>query len=368
LVVVPAYGAIELGSALAVLYLLTRLWPREVYSLPRERKKIFAAYLPYAIAGAVGALVLQSSHLWVPWTSMSLQLWERAFLISYAAFVWVLLGVVVNCRTNVTEATKRAHEDLETRVRERTSELARANALLRQEVSERKSVLEKLRQSEELYRSLVAGAGNVVVRLDRESRRTFIGGDQKLLDQLPKEILEGNYSDAIPREDWEKASALMRQSFRTGKAVRNFVVRQRVNGRTRYVSTNWEPIKDAQRRVAEIQVTSIDITGQVERDRQRLAAQRLEALGNMAGGIAHDVNNVLAMAILWGSIAREKVKKGEAREAIGNIIKAAEDGTETMRRLQRFGKPVTKETSEVIDLNEVVSDCVLFQLQKVFLT
>jgi PAS domain S-box-containing protein len=230
------------------------------------------------------------------------------------------------------------------------------------DITELMEAHEVLRESGEPYPSLVETPGSVVIRVDREGRRTFVTGDTVgLLGQSADELRDGRFGDNEIPEDREKAWALLRNTFETGKSVKGFVTRQKRGEEVTYTSADWEPIKDAEGNVIEIQMTfTTDITNQIEAERRRMQAERLEALANMAGGIAHEVNNVLAMVTLWANIGQMKTDSPEARMAMENVIKAAREGAETMRRLQRFTEPRKPETREPVDLKAIAAECVAF--------
>jgi PAS domain S-box-containing protein len=230
-----------------------------------------------------------------------------------------------------------------------------------QDITERKEAEESLRASEELYRSLVEAAGNAVVRINRRGKHTFIGGDALNTGHaMPEDFHKGKFASYLESEDKKRAWALLRQTFRTGKPVRGFVSRWRDNRGIRHTSYNWEPIRDADGNIVEVQSTSIDITGQVEAERRRMDAERLEALATMAGGIAHDVNNILAMVTLWANIAQKKAGTPGGEEAMRNILKATRDGTETMQRLQRFSSPASRTEKQKVDLTAIAAECLEF--------
>jgi PAS domain S-box-containing protein len=229
------------------------------------------------------------------------------------------------------------------------------------DITERKRMEEALRRWGELYESLVEATGAAVIRLDKEGKRTFVSGSaMEFYGRTREELIGGWVGDNDVPEDRDTISRLLQRIFETGEPVSGLVTRQEVRGTTKYVSSNWEPIKDAEGSVVEVQMTATDITEQMEGEQRRLEVQRMEALGKMAGGIAHDVNNILAMEILWAEIAKTKTDSAEVQEAMDNIISAAQGGSEIMRRLQRFGQPLKAGVQETVDLNQVISDSILF--------
>jgi PAS domain S-box-containing protein len=220
---------------------------------------------------------------------------------------------------------------------------------------------EKLRQSEELYRSLLDAVGATVLRVNREGRRMVVAGNPVATQgRTAEDYQRGIFGDAMVPEDREKAWALLRETFETGKPVRGLVTRQMAGDEVLHIMANWEPIKDSSGNVVSVQTTSFDITSQVEAERQRQAAQRLEAMGAMAGGIAHDVNNILAMVVLWTDLAQAKSTDPQVKEDLANVTKAAMDGAETMRRLRRFSSPTVPGVRAPVNLNEIASDAILF--------
>jgi PAS domain S-box-containing protein len=87
-------------------------------------------------------------------------------------------------------------------------------------------------------------------------------------------------------------------------------------------------------------------------------AQKMESLGTLAGGIAHDMNNVLGAVLGLASAHMEMQPDGSAaHRAFGTIIKASARGGEMVKRLLRFARRTPGEERD-LDLNELVRDVV----------
>jgi signal transduction histidine kinase len=96
-----------------------------------------------------------------------------------------------------------------------------------------------------------------------------------------------------------------------------------------------------------------------EAQEQLVASERLRALGEMAAGVAHDINNVLGIILGNAQLAKRKLDKDSpALESINAVELAARDGAETVRRLREIGKPIDPGSYSPIDLNGIVEDVV----------
>jgi signal transduction histidine kinase len=88
-----------------------------------------------------------------------------------------------------------------------------------------------------------------------------------------------------------------------------------------------------------------------ERDAQLLQSQKLEAIGRLAGGLAHDFNNYLAVVIGYSEILRGQVDE-DALEDVERILEAARGATELSRRLLAFSRPRPAEP-DMVRLDEL---------------
>jgi PAS domain S-box-containing protein len=112
-----------------------------------------------------------------------------------------------------------------------------------------------------------------------------------------------------------------------------------------------DPMGGAERLIG---VTS-DTTGRHLLETQFLQAQKMEAVGQLAGGVAHDFNNLLTAILGYSAMVKEGIGDPVGRKNVDEVIKAAMRATALTKQLLAFSR---RETPEVVVLNanEVVQD------------
>jgi len=125
------------------------------------------------------------------------------------------------------------------------------------------------------------------------------------------------------------------------------------------VAQRTRELEDAHKRALKDQVIKERLQAQAERERleNRLhQAQRLESLGQLAGGVAHDFNNLLAVILTCATFVSEATAGNESvRADVDQIKAAAERAARLTRQLLIFGRR-DKANIEVLDLGAVVTD------------
>ena len=98
------------------------------------------------------------------------------------------------------------------------------------------------------------------------------------------------------------------------------------------------------------------------RAEQLMQSEKMRALGQMASGIAHDLNQSLALISGYGDLARQSLQRGrdprQLHDYLGTVIQAAMDGGETVKRLLTFGQQRTEDPCQRIDLRELIAEAV----------
>jgi PAS domain S-box-containing protein len=136
-----------------------------------------------------------------------------------------------------------------------------------------------------------------------------------------------------------------------------------VDGEIGYITVQFFVVKDSQGRTVRTYGVNQDITDRkrAEEERQRLEerlsrAEKMEALGTLAGGVAHDLNNVLGVLVGYSELLLMEILEGDPlRRHVSNILQSSQRAAaiiQDLLTLARRGVAV----SEVVNLNDLISD------------
>lgn len=125
-------------------------------------------------------------------------------------------------------------------------------------------------------------------------------------------------------------------------------------------TTYWDwsllPVRESGGRVKGFVLSLVDVTERVRADRRLEQAKRLEALGTMAGVIAHDFNNILMPILLNTEMALLELGPGDpARSSLSQVLGAARLGKDLAGQIIRFSRPA-KPLPENLDAAEAVRE------------
>ena len=102
-----------------------------------------------------------------------------------------------------------------------------------------------------------------------------------------------------------------------------------------------------------------DVTAQREMEQQLHHSEKLTALGQLAGGIAHDFNNLLQAILGYTQLMKQSPNNVEfVKRSLEVVEAAANDGSETVRRIQQFARLRPDEQFVPVDVNHVVRDAI----------
>jgi PAS domain S-box-containing protein len=258
-------------------------------------------------------------------------------------------------RRQAEAATRRLNDELERRVQLRTAEFEAANERLRQEVEERRRAEERLAAGEQRYRQ--------VIELIREALWIHCDGRLVFANNAaaqmfgaasPEQLIGRPTLDMIDPRDRDRAAERTKLLVDARRQVPLTEMRlQRIDGRPLVVEIQAVPF-DHEGRPGVLAVAR-DITMRKDIEEQLRQSQKMEAIGQLTGGLAHDFNNLMMVVI--GNLDRldsTLVGNQQAREMAHSALSAALRGSELTRKLLAFARKQSLQ-STVVDLNELVS-------------
>jgi PAS domain S-box-containing protein len=134
------------------------------------------------------------------------------------------------------------------------------------------------------------------------------------------------------------------------------------SGRPLTVESRWTLVRDEQGHASAVLVINTDITERVKLEQQFLRAQRLESIGTLAGGIAHDLNNVLTPIMMAIGILSENERDPERLDILSTLGASAKRGADMVQQVLSFargveGRHVQVEPGAVLrDVEHIVND------------
>jgi len=216
-------------------------------------------------------------------------------------------------------------------------------------------VEESLHAREKRFRVLIENASDVITTINGEATILYQSPSiERLLGYKPEEMLGHKALEYIHPDDHPKVITAIKEvgSAPDAVATAEFRFRHRDGGWRILQSIGRNCTEDAEERF--IIVNSRDVSESKVLEEQLRQAQKMEAIGQLAGGVAHDFNNMLAVIQLQaGMLKSDRTLTPLQSEMAGEIEKAASRGADLTRQLLLFSRRQTLQPRNV-DLNGLV--------------
>ncbi len=147
--------------------------------------------------------------------------------------------------------------------------------------------------------------------------------------------------------------------IREGERVDPFETsRIRKDGQRLSVSISVSPVRNADGDIVGASIIARDVTGQRRAEDMLRQAQKMEAVGRLAGGVAHDFNNILGIVTACCELLRGRISDNGVSQYIDNIQEASKRGSSLTRQLLAFSRRQMTLQPRLLDLNDSLKEVV----------
>jgi PAS domain S-box-containing protein len=226
-----------------------------------------------------------------------------------------------------------------------------------QDITARTRADETLRESEERFRQVAETISEVfwITDPDKQQMLYVSPAFESIWGRTVETVYErpASWLDAVHPED----RAQVRQALPGQRRGEYDVVYRivRPDGSQRWVRDRAFPVRDAAGTVQRVVGLAEDITERKAIEAQFLRAQRLESIGTLAGGIAHDLNNVLTPILMSVELLKEDPSPEGRASTLAAVEASARKGAEMVRQVLSFARGVEGRRAEV-DVAQLVRE------------
>jgi PAS domain S-box-containing protein len=236
-----------------------------------------------------------------------------------------------------------------------------ALSLITTDITKNKVAEQALRDSEGHYRDMYENAPIAYFGVDKEgtiqmaNRRAgeLLGyGLERLVGRPVLEL----YKDTPSGK--EKALRVLQQ-FQDGREIHDEELEMcGAEGQTIWVSLTVLPLRNSEGEVVASRSMAIDITHRKQTEREFIRLERLQALGEMGQGVAHNFNNLLVGVLGYAQLIQMKSEHDEINNFAEHIVDSAMRAKELVERLNRAVQGEKKESIQQVHVVETVLEAI----------
>ena len=210
---------------------------------------------------------------------------------------------------------------------------------IRSDITERKRAEEQIREQA----ALLDQAQDAILVRDLDQKILFWNkGAEKIYGWTAEEVFGKNAADVLFKDRSAQFDAARKAIVQSGE-WKGEMHQTRRDGAEIIVESRWTLVRDEAGQPRSILVINTDVTEKKLMESQFLRAQRMESIGTLAGGIAHDLNNVLSPILMAIDMLQLKTTDENSRKWLDVLRTNAERGGNMVRQVLSFARGVAGE-------------------------
>ncbi|OGS38998.1 MAG: hypothetical protein A2551_04655 [Elusimicrobia bacterium RIFOXYD2_FULL_34_30] len=231
------------------------------------------------------------------------------------------------------------------------------------DITKEKEAIKLLRENEEKYRTLIEYSDVAISSIDKNGVFLFMNTmAAKLLGNNVKVLIGKTMWDLFPKEIADKQMFTIGKVYETGQSI-NVEDKTIINGKPMWFRTNIQPIRDNNDQIKSALVFNVDITEhkQMEELKEKfkeklLRVEKITAVGQLAGGIAHELNNPIGVILGFAqSLAKNISEKDLLYMPLKSMEREAIKCKKLVKDLLTFSRD-EKTIAENIDMNVIIEE------------
>ena len=230
---------------------------------------------------------------------------------------------------------------------------------LKEKIKDLEDYVQKLKSSEERCRSLVDSADDLIYTIGKDCNVLSVNQyGSSLMGQRSEDIIGKNISNFIEYEGDNGVHSIVAKIFKTSYTILR-KEKVKIGEKGYWLDSKYRAMRTDQDEVNAVLVISRDITEQKRLEEQLFHTAKLASMGSLSAGVAHEINNPIAIILGFTEILLEKTPKDskeyeilETIERQGNNCKRI---VENLLAFARIPKKTTTVTDVVDDLQNVVN-------------
>ena len=226
-----------------------------------------------------------------------------------------------------------------------------------EDITERRRTEEELRERDDTIRALVETSRDWIWSVDLDGNHTYCNpATESILGYSPEELVGQSSLRLIHDEDRPRAIQQMEASVAQECGWENLQLRWRhKDGSWRNLESNAVPVLNSTGAPMGFRGVDRDVTERRQLQEQLLQAQKMEAVGQLAGGVAHDFNNLLQAILGYTDLALYRLSSDDPhRHELEQVRLAADRASTLTRQLLAFSRRQVIQPVP-LDLNDVIA-------------